>query len=61
MVRIKALRDCKFVHESQSYRFDIGEEREVDVPIERIDPNSFEILGEERKEKYGKKRTNSLE
>ena len=43
MVKVIAKRNCKFGHEGTEYVFSIGEEREINVPIEKIDTNSFEI------------------
>ncbi len=56
MVRVKAKKGCKFGYLGTMYVFKEGEERDIDVPIEVIDPNSFEILGEREKMKIGKKK-----
>ena len=55
MVKVKALRNCKFGHEGQMYRFKEGEEQEINVPIEQISTRHFEILNEEKK-KYKKEK-----
>ena len=56
MVKVKALKDCKFGHGGQRYVFKKGEEKDIDVPIERISTRSFEILGGEDK-KIDKKKS----
>ena len=57
MVKVKALKDCKFGHEGQMFIFKEGEEREIDVPIEQIDTRSFEFKGEKMKiEKVSEKK-----
>jgi len=54
MVNIEAKKNCKFGYEGTEYVFSKGEEQEVDIPIEKIDTNSFLIKGtsktEEKKE-----------
>ena len=57
MVKLKAKKDCRFGHLGTMYVFMIGEEQEVDMPMERVDTNSFEILdgSKLKKEKKVKK------
>jgi len=55
VVRVKALKNCKFGYEGQMHVFKEGEEREIDVPTEQISVKSFEILSE-REEKKNKKK-----
>lgn len=56
MVKVKALRNCRFGYEGTEYVFSIGEEKEIDVPIEKIDTNSFEVVGESVKKEVKKKK-----
>lgn len=56
MVKIKAKTGCKFGYEGTMYRFNEGEEKEVDVPIEKIDTHNFEIVGEKTVERKSKKK-----
>lgn len=51
MINVKALRDCKFGHDGIMYHFSEGDEREINVPIEMIDLNSFEVSDKTEKVK----------
>ena len=56
--KVKALRGCKFGYLGQMYVFKEGEERDIDVPADKISTNSFEILStveENKKVKEEKK------
>lgn len=57
MVKVRALKGCKFGYKGQRFVFKLGEEREIDVPINRINERSFEILekGEKKVVKMNKK------
>ena len=56
MTRVKAKRNCKFGYEGTMYVFKEEEEREINVPAEAIDTNSFEILGGREEKKPNKKK-----
>lgn len=59
-VKVRAKRNCKFSHNGASFRFSEGETADIDVPVERIDPNSFEILGEGEEKKKINKETKKI-
>jgi len=56
MVKIKALRNCRFGYEGTEYIFSVGEERIIDVPVEKIDTNSFEIIEDSMKREFKEKK-----
>jgi len=56
MVKVKAKRNCRFGYEGTEYVFSEGEEREINVPIGKIDTNSFEITNESVKREIKKKK-----
>ena len=55
MVKVKALKNCKFGYLGQMHVFKIGEEREIDVPVGQIDIKSFEILDRDERTTSKKK------
>ncbi len=57
MVKVKALKDCRFGYEGEMFIFKSGEEREINVPLEKLDTKSFEVVDgfEERKVRKKKK------
>lgn len=66
MIEVKAKRNCKFGYKGQEYVFVEGEKRKIDVPVERISSNDFEILskgeekGNKRKTREDKKKDNGI-
>ena len=56
MVKVKALRNCRFGYEGTEYVFSVGEEKVINVPVEKIDTNSFEIIKESVKTEVKEKR-----
>ncbi len=52
-MKVKALRNCMFSFEGRAYRARKGEVLNVDVPQDKLDPRSFELV--EQQEKVKKK------
>ena len=61
MVKVKALRNCRFDYAGTMYHFSDGEEREIDVPIDKLDNKSFEVLEESVKKEIKIRRKKDIE
>ena len=61
MVKVKALRNCRFDYAGKMYHFSNGEEREIDVPVNQIDRKSFDILGESVKKEIKLRKKKDIE
>lgn len=44
MVKVKSKKNCKFGYNGQRFVFKEGEIRNIDVPVDKIDTHSFEII-----------------
>jgi len=56
MVKVKSKKDCKFGYKGEMFIFKYGEEREINVPLEKIDMNSFEVIDNPKEIKVKKKK-----